>query len=151
MSGLDIVIDANITVALFVRLAYSEQAEALFRSWRTGAIQLHAPALWPPEVASALQKMVSVGQLTIDDSRLSIAAWSRLPVQVTIPDAELMDTSLAWAAKIGQVVAYDAQYLALAERLQAEFWTADRRLYAATQNIKIPWVHWVGEPGNNIG
>jgi predicted nucleic acid-binding protein len=38
---------------------------------------------------------------------------------------------------------YDAHYLALAERLGGEFWTADRRLVEAVQGA-LPWVRLVG-------
>ncbi len=58
---MNIVVDANITVALFVNLPYSSQSEQLFRLWRKQDVHLHAPALWPGEVVSALRKMVSVG------------------------------------------------------------------------------------------
>ena len=36
----------------------------------------------------------------------------------------------------------DAHYLALAQRLGAEFWTADRRLVQAVQ-ATLPWVNLV--------
>ncbi|HEX6305251.1 MAG TPA: hypothetical protein VFZ76_13740 [Anaerolineales bacterium] len=36
--------------------------------------------------------------------------------------------------------AYYAQYLALAERLEAEFWTADERLARKVER-QLPWVH----------
>jgi len=42
----------------------------------------------------------------------------------------------------GLPATYDAHYLALAERLEAELWTADRRLYAAVQ-AAMPQVNLV--------
>jgi predicted nucleic acid-binding protein len=140
---MNIVIDANITVALFVNLPYSSHAEQLFRLWRAQDVNLYAPALWPAEVVSALRKMVSVGQMGSDDARLALASLERLPIQVVLPDSNLLDQSLVWANRLNQTVAYDAQYVALAENLSAQFWTADQRLLNALQHLNIQWAHWV--------
>ena len=118
---MNIVVDANITVALFVNLPYSPQSERLFRLWRKQDVQLHAPALWPAEVVSGLNKMVSVGQMSSDDARLALASLERIPIQVVLPDPGLLDLSLVWAGRLNQAVAYDAQYVALVENLSAEF------------------------------
>ena len=142
---MEIVIDANITVALFVRLPYSDQAETLFRLWRKQGVQLYAPALWPSEVISTLRKVVAAGQMTEEDARQSVAGFALLPVQVVLPEANLLQASLDWAGKLGQIVAYDAQYVALAKHLDAEFWTADNNLFKALEKLKTPSVHWVGE------
>ena len=142
---MNIVIDANITVALFVNLPYSAQVERLFRLWRREAAELFAPALWPAEVISALRKVVTAGQMGSDDARLALASLKRFPIQVIIPDAALMDSSLIWAERLDQTVAYDAQYIALAESLAAEFWTADQRLLRSIQRLNVNWTQWVGD------
>jgi len=46
------------------------------------------------------------------------------------------------ARKYGLKASYDAYYLALAEQLGAEFWTADRRLSRAVQS-HLDWVHLI--------
>ena len=142
---MNIVVDANITVALFVNLPYSPQSERLFRLWRKQDVQLHAPALWPAEVVSGLNKMVSVGQMSSDDARLALASLERIPIQVVLPDPGLLDLSLVWAGRLNQAVAYDAQYVALVENLSAEFWTADQRLLNSLEHLNISWAHWVDE------
>jgi predicted nucleic acid-binding protein len=144
---MDIVVDANLIVALFVNLPYSPQCERLFALWRTQDVQLHAPALWPSEVVSALRKMVAVGQMGSDDARLALATLTRLPIRVILPDPDLLDLSLVWAGRLNQSVANDAQYIALADSLPAEFWTADQRLVNALQRLNISWVHGLVEVG----
>lgn len=142
---MNIVVDANLTIGLFVNLPYSSQCERLFALWRAQDIQLHVPALWPSEVVSALRKMVSVGQISFDDARLALANLERLSIQVVMPDLDLLDLSLVWAGQLNQSVAYDAQYVALAESLSAEFWTADQKLVNALQHRRIQWVHGLNE------
>lgn len=143
--AMDIVIDANITVALFINLPYSPQSEQLFRLWRMQDVSLRAPALWPAEVVSALRKMVSVGQVSSDDARLALASLDLFQIQVVVPDSRLLDLSFVWAGRLKQTVAYDAQYIALAESLSAEFWTADRKLLKDLKRLGLPWVHGVEE------
>ena len=40
--------------------------------------------------------------------------------------------------------AYDAQYLALAEREDTSFWTADKEFYDAAYH-KFPQIHWIAD------
>jgi predicted nucleic acid-binding protein len=55
-----------------------------------------------------------------------------------IPDKlDLQRRAQAWARRLGQSKAYDGAYLAAAEVLRAEFWTADREL------VKKAGVDWV--------
>jgi predicted nucleic acid-binding protein len=140
-----VVIDANITAALFIKLPYSLHSERLFRIWHNQGVEIFAPAPWPAEVVSALVKMISVGQISSDDARLALASLEHFSIQVILPDSGLLDRSFLWASRLGQIVAYDAQYLTLAESLQAEFWTADRRLFTTLERLNISWAHWVGE------
>jgi predicted nucleic acid-binding protein len=48
-----------------------------------------------------------------------------------------------WAERLGQSKAYEAYdgfYLALAQRLDVELWTADTRLESRARQIGITWV-----------
>ncbi len=83
--------------------------------------------------------------MSSDDARLALASLGRFPIQVNLPDSGLLDLSLVWAGKLNQTVAFDAQYIALAEHLSAEFWTADQKLINSLQHLKIQWAHWVEE------
>lgn len=48
-----------------------------------------------------------------------------------------------FASRFAQPAAYDAHYLALAEREGCEYWTADQRLWN-TVKAALPWVRWLG-------
>jgi len=41
------------------------------------------------------------------------------------------------------IMTHDSQYLALAERLECEFWTADERLFNAIVR-DFSWIRWLG-------
>jgi predicted nucleic acid-binding protein len=49
---------------------------------------------------------------------------------------------LALAERFSLPAAYDAHYLALADWLGGEFWTADRKLVRAVED-ELPWVRVV--------
>ena len=56
----------------------------------------------------------------------------------------IQESALEFATRFNRPKAYDAQYLALADLLGCELWTADRRLVSAVAG-KLPWVRWIGE------
>ncbi len=61
-------------------------------------------------------------------------------------DSELIRPIELDSAHIGVnncTVAYDAQYLALAEQTGAEFWTADKRLADRARRRNARWVKWI--------
>lgn len=142
-----VVVDASIAVALLMKLPWSDAAERMFLTWHRQEMPLFAPALWPAEIVSALRKAVSVHQLDENDALLALALLPELGVQVYLPDAGLLESSLRWAGRLGQRVAYDAQYLSLAERLGALFWTADRKLFQRCAEIGVEFVRLLAPYG----
>jgi len=58
---------------------------------------------------------------------------------------ELQKQALIWAERLGQSKTYDSAYLAAAEVLHAEFWTADHRLARSAHQAGAPWVHSIFE------
>jgi predicted nucleic acid-binding protein len=136
------VVDANLAVALVLATPYSVQAQALWERWSTEAVQVYAPDLWAYEVTSALRKAMSLTGMPLSEAETYLETLARLGVQLVPPTPELDRLALRWAGRLGQTVAYDAHYLALAEMLGCDFWTADRRLAAAAG---VSWVHWIGQ------
>ena len=50
-----------------------------------------------------------------------------------------------WATRLRQKGAYDGFYLAAAEQLGAELWTADQALVNNALQVGVSWVRWMGE------
>ncbi len=140
-----IVIDANVGVALTVNLAYSQKAEERMFLWREQRDEIIVPTLWKLEVVSALRKAVVAKVISQDQSLSALEDVFSLGVQEVESSLEIHRLALAWAARLEETVAYDAQYLALAEQLGAEFWTADKRLATKAHAKKASWVRWLGE------
>ena len=73
---------------------------------------------------STLRKAIVVGWLSPSDGIAALDDLFRMGVREVGASLETHRLALSWAARLKQAVAYDAQYLALAEQIGAEFWTA---------------------------
>ncbi|MGI8535968.1 MAG: type II toxin-antitoxin system VapC family toxin [Mycobacteriales bacterium] len=86
--------------------------------------QLHVPHLVDHEVASGLRRQVTAEQLGPDAGWAALDTWRRLGM-TRYPVFGLLDR--VWQLR-DNFTAYDASYVALAERLGCALLTADRRL-----------------------
>ena len=137
-----VVCDSNIFLAVSLQEPFSEQADALIEAWRTTGVQIAVPYLFRYEVTSVLRKHIARGNITLEQGQAGLLALLREPLQV-VADDPLLQRAFALANRLNRPAAYDSMYLALAERLQCEFWTADMKFYNAS-NHTFNWVKWVG-------
>jgi len=137
---MNVVLDANLIVSLVLPLPYSDSATAQVLNWKQNLVRLSAPALWSYEVSTVLRKAVVAGYLPADQRNFALEQIWNLNIQDIPATLELQEQALVWAERLGQSKTYDSSYLAVAEVLQAEFWTADRRLARAAQNAGASWV-----------
>ena len=93
-------------------------------------------------MTSALCKVVRLGELTIEEGRRALALTEMLGIQLISPDVDQVRTAFDWTVRLERAAAYDSFYLALAETLRCDFWTADRRLRNA---VEQPWVHYAAD------
>lgn len=140
-----IVVDANLCIALMIPLTYSDTAAKQWLLWEMNRDQIYAPLLWEYEVVSALRKANAIGLISKKETENAFQRLFTLGVERCVPDLDLHRSALLWADRVNQPVAYDSQYLALAEALQADFWTADKRLIDSLKGRKLAWLHWIGE------
>lgn len=137
-----ICVDANLVVRL-VAAPRDEVTRGLWRQWEFEERRLVAPVLLRYEVTNALYRYYSQGLLSEAAIRRALRWLLGLPVVLHAEDL-LYERAFELAERFSLRAAYDAHYLALAEHLGAEFWTADGRL-ARTVRPDLPWVHMVGE------
>jgi predicted nucleic acid-binding protein len=116
-----------------------------WQRWRASAAEVYAPQLWLFEVISVLRQSVYSGTLDSSEAEAGITTALSLEVTLVAADDDLCRSALRWAERLKQRAAYDGFYLALAGRLQADFWSADQRLINAARQTGVRWVHWVGE------
>lgn len=132
-----ICVDANL-VLRFVTRDEDEVVTNLWHRWHMEEWSFVAPLLLRYEVTNAIHRLRRAGALTDAGSDEALRSAVDLPINLHA-DAELHGLALGFAARFDLPAAYDAHYLALADRLGVEFWTADRRL-AHTVRLHLPWV-----------
>jgi predicted nucleic acid-binding protein len=140
-----IVVDANVVLAQALELRYAAAARSRFARWIADDAPLFAPSLWHYEVASALRKVVVAGTIAPATAAAMAVKFCALGIRDVAPSAELQERALAWAAALDAPVAYDAAYLAAAESLGAELWTADGKLARAAAAVGVAWVRQIEE------
>ena len=140
-----LVIDAGIAAFTVLGGSINKATERAWAGWRKTHAELFAPQLWRFEVTSMLRKANALGDIKTHEAQDGLAAILAFNVTLVAPDDELCRSALRWAERLKQSAAYDGFYLALASRLQAEFWTTDRRLANAARQSGVRWTHWIGE------
>lgn len=123
-----VVVDANLLVAVALPLPYSVDVEQQMDRWLDEGESLFSPALWEYEATTAVRKYAVQQTPTKERIERAMLRLDSLPVQSIPTDPDLRRSALAWAQRLGHHPAYDAAYVALAERLGVDLWTADRRL-----------------------
>ena len=138
-----VVVDANIVFSWLVPVDYSPQSRILRQNWESSRTRIAAPHLIRSEVTNAIHRQVAQGNITIDGGVELVLRFLEQNIDV-VEDPNLYRQALELASALGLPAAYDCHYLALAEILDCELWTADRRFYNAASNSN-PRVHWIGE------
>lgn len=135
-----ICVDAHLVFRL-VANPNDQPIASQWRAWSDTGRQFIAPSLLRYEVINALHRLRrSSGAI----SQFTEAAWN---AALALPIGYVGDDDLHWRALVMAdrfilSAAYDAHYLALADREGIAFFTADRRL-ANSVGGHLPWVHYV--------
>ncbi|OQW63513.1 MAG: hypothetical protein A4S17_07150 [Proteobacteria bacterium HN_bin10] len=129
-----LIVDASVAV----KFGVFEDGAANARALLLRGASIKAPDLMAAEVSSALWRKEVRGDLDEAERRLALAA-SIAAYDELAPCKELADRALELAVLLKHPV-YDCFYLALAEREEATFVTADARLLARLRDAG-----WVGK------
>jgi|WetSurMetagenome_2_1015567.scaffolds.fasta_scaffold112652_2 predicted nucleic acid-binding protein len=121
------VIDASVGIKLFIKEEDSEKVQRLFEQLLADAPDsIFVPDLFFIECANILWKKVRRGEYRADLAEADLEDLITLNLPAT-PTSELMARAFQLANKYN-ITAYDACYIALAERLQVPLLTADERM-----------------------
>ena len=142
---MNVVLDANLIASLVLPLPYSQIATTQMLAWKRQKVTFAAPALWSYEVSTVLRKALVAGHFPANQLDFALAQIWRINVRDVPATLELQNQTFIWAERLGQSKTYDSAYLAVAEALQSEFWTADRHLAQAAWQAGAAWVHSIFE------
>jgi predicted nucleic acid-binding protein len=142
MSSSTVCVDASFVVRLFMGpddLKYW----VVFEGWCAEGKTIHAPGLMAYELANAFYRYHHAGYLSLASAELAVDAALGLPIRLET-DGALHRAAMRIADTAGRPATYDAYYLGLAERLNAELWTADARL-AREASTPRPVIRLIGQ------
>ncbi len=129
------VVDASVGIQLFIAGPLSDPAHQLFSQLTAEPpARIHVPDLFYIEIANAFWKYVRWQGLAIEQAQEYLHQLGRLDLHV-MSTAHLMTDALAQAS-LYQITAYDACYVALAQRLSLPLITADVKLAKTLQDTE---------------
>ncbi len=126
---MSLVLDASVALAWLL----GEAPTSLSIHARQALIDgvLHAPAIWPLEVANGLLIQARRQRIGWEDCAAGLQQATALPVQVDGGDAVIACGPVAALARERELTIYDASYVELALRLDLPLATLDGRLRRA--------------------
>ncbi len=127
-----VVIDTSLAFKWFVLEEDSDRARALGRRWSASAVRIAAPHLLLAEMSNALHRMVVEDDFSVRDAASLLGQVSALDLEL-YHSFPLYPRALELASTLAQGAVYDCVFLALAESLDCELWTADARFYRAAR------------------
>jgi predicted nucleic acid-binding protein len=140
---MSVVIDANILIAFgLADEPLHTQANQILSAWQTTKEQLTAPRLFRSEITAVVRKAVYQQRMSPEQGRAMLSQLLVYPVDLH-EDIALLKEAYDLAVRFNRPRTFDAQYMALAERLQCEFWTEDERLVNSTQG-QFNRIRWLG-------
>ena len=136
-----VVIDAGIAIRLVLPLSPTKtDVVAWFSDLVENKVRFTAPEIWIPEIVSVIRRLVFNRMIEAEEAKSAIEDLFSLETEIVGSDLQLCQKALRWSNLLGQSKAYDAFYMAVAERLNADFWTADKRLFNGAKQLGVDWI-----------
>ncbi len=134
-------IDASI-VLRHVLMPDDAPIKKIWQSWVSNGINLVAPSLLFYEVTNGLYQQERNKYLSPETIWKSLEYSLDLPITL-VNEKNLHMRAREIAIQYNLPATYDAHYLALAEWMDIELWTADMRLVKAVKSFDLTWVKGV--------
>jgi predicted nucleic acid-binding protein len=138
-----VVVDASVAVKWIFAEVDSPVALLLRAQWVRQGLQPTAPSWLLCELANITLRRVLAKEVALADAQQDFREVVRF-ITIYHLDASLSAQAIELALQFGQGVVYDAHYLALAEQLDCEYWTADEQFWKAVHPINGR-VNWIGQ------
>ncbi len=138
MTDAMVCVDASFVVRFLADTNPNSIYQQKWYEWETQGYTIVAPTLLIYEICNAFHRTVVAQQITQDEGEELLEQAVNLGVRF-YGDAQLHQQAFKIAQRYSLPAAYDAHYLALAERLSIELWTADKRLFNGVKS-SLSWV-----------
>ncbi len=128
----NLVVDSGITVKWYIEEDDSDIAQLIYNEYEAGNISFLAPDLIYAEFGNIIWKKQIFKNLDANEADFAISEFKKISFTLT-PITLLFDDAYKIAVKYKRTF-YDSLYLALSERENCEFVTADEKFYNSVRN-----------------
>ncbi|MCR4318459.1 MAG: type II toxin-antitoxin system VapC family toxin [Planctomycetes bacterium] len=136
------VVDSSVVLKWFLPgEVYEAQSLSIFEDFVQRKVEIHVPTIFHYEVLNVI--VVSIRRERLNHSKADTALQNFLNLKFPTHDALDLAWDVLQACKEYPISGYDASYLSLSTSLNADFFTADKRLF---NNVKkLQFVKWIGD------
>lgn len=134
-----VIVDVSMLLPLVIEgMPYQEKARAKIQEWLIEDKQICVPPSWTSAVTAFLVDYYQGQNVNIPTLAVHNMA-TQAKLRLTSQSRELAYATVTWAVKLREEeipnAELKAEYLALAEKLDAEIWTADEEFYNEIKDI----------------
>lgn len=142
-----VVVDASLAVKWVLKEPYAEEALALAEEWAATQTKPTAPGLLLVEITNVVHRRAIAGQVSPTEARQLLTRLLSMGIEVR-ESPQLHLRALELAQELHRPSVYDTHYLALADILACDLWTADERFFNSVKERR-PQVKWLGGHANS--
>ena len=137
-----VVVDASLAVKWVLKESDSEVALELAREWVTTETRPIAPGLILVEATNVLHRRALQGHFSQSQAKQLLLMLLSIDIEIR-ESPQIHIQALELAQELQMPAVYDTHYLALAEILECDLWTADERFFNSVKD-RQPRVKWLG-------
>jgi predicted nucleic acid-binding protein len=138
-----VVVDASLAVKWVLKEPHAEEALALAEDWAVARIRPSAPCLLLVEATNVLHRRAMLGHISLSQARQLLAGLLDMGIEIR-ESPQIHLRALELAQELQRPSVYDTHYLALADILGCDLWTADERFFNSVKE-RQPQVKWLGQ------
>jgi len=138
-----IVIDASVALKWYLAdEEHSQKALGLLDKYVSNELDILAPSLLEYEVINGL--VIAKKRGRIQEDKILMAIDGFISLELKLKNLSLYYPRVIHYCKVGNRSAYDASYLALADKEKIPLITADKGLFNAVKR-DLKWIIWLGD------
>lgn len=138
-----VVVDASLAIKWVLKEPYAEEALALAEEWAVTGTRPSAPCLLLVEATNVLHRRAVLGQISLSQARELLAGLLDMGIEIR-ESPQIHFRAMELAQELQRPSVYDTHYLALADILGCDLWTADERFYNSVKE-RQPRIRGLGE------
>ena len=138
-----VVVDASLAIKWVLKEPYAEQALALAEKWAVAGTRPSPPCLLLVEATNVLHRRAMLGHISLSQARQLLAGLLDMGIEIR-ESPQIHFRAMELAQELQRPAVYDTHYLALADILGCELWTADERFLNSVKE-RQPRIRWLGE------